>query len=57
MLQCWKAERSERPSFAKITRVIDKWITSPETINDKVNLEQLPDERSALINQAPNFED
>ena len=46
MLQCWKAERSERPTFAKITRVIDKWIRSPKTMNDKINLEQLFDELS-----------
>ncbi|XP_028394329.1 ephrin type-B receptor 3-like [Dendronephthya gigantea] len=37
MLHCWKAERSERPSFAQITIVIDRWIRSPETLNHEVN--------------------
>lgn len=38
MLQCWKADRSERPGFAKITMVIDKWIRSPGTTQDEINL-------------------
>ena len=37
MLHCWKAERGERPSFAQINIVIDRWITSPETMDDEVN--------------------
>jgi hypothetical protein len=36
MLQCWKAEKNERPSFARITIVIDKWIRSPETMNNEI---------------------
>ncbi|CAB4014881.1 ephrin type-A receptor 5 isoform X5, partial [Paramuricea clavata] len=37
MLQCWKAERGGRPSFAQITIVIDRWIRSPETMDDEAN--------------------
>jgi hypothetical protein len=35
MLQCWKDERRERPSFEKIAAVIETWIISPETMNDE----------------------
>ena len=38
MLQCWIAERSERPDFALITMLIDKWIRFPETMKDEINL-------------------
>ena len=38
MLECWKAERNERPSFAKMTLIIDKWIRSPETMQDEIDL-------------------
>ena len=34
MMECWNAVRRDRPSFAEITSVIDKWIRSPETMND-----------------------
>ena len=37
MLQCWSAERRDRPSFAKIVVIIEKWIRSPETMNDDIS--------------------
>jgi hypothetical protein len=37
MLQCWKADRGERPSFAQICVVIDRWIRSPETMDDEAD--------------------
>ena len=41
MLQCWKGERSERPTFAKITMVIDKWMRSPETMEDEIDCSKI----------------
>ena len=37
MLLCWKKNRGERPTFPDITRVIDGWIRSPETVDDLVD--------------------
>ncbi len=37
MFQCWNADRGERPSFAQITIVIDRWIRSPETMDDEAD--------------------
>ena len=37
MSLCWKKNRGERPTFPDITRVIDGWIRSPETVDDLVD--------------------
>ena len=37
MLQCWETERSDRPNFADITIIIDRWIRSPETMDKDIN--------------------
>ncbi|XP_028394325.1 ephrin type-A receptor 2-like isoform X3 [Dendronephthya gigantea] len=37
MLQCWEAERGDRPNFTDITIVIDRWIKSPEKMDDDIN--------------------
>ncbi|XP_046850241.1 ephrin type-B receptor 2-like [Xenia sp. Carnegie-2017] len=32
MHMCWEADRSQRPEFASIVKIIDEWIRSPETL-------------------------
>ena len=38
MLDCWKKNRNERPSFAEITAVVDRLIRSPETMENDVDI-------------------
>ena len=38
MKECWKKERTERPSFAEINVVIDGWIQVPKTMEGDVDL-------------------
>lgn len=38
MMQCWKAERTERPNFTELNVVLDGWIQSPKTMEGDVDL-------------------
>ncbi|XP_028394326.1 ephrin type-B receptor 2-like [Dendronephthya gigantea] len=38
MLQCWKAERIERPNFTELNVVLDGWIQLPKTMEGEVDL-------------------
>ena len=37
MLRCWNEERAERPTFAQINIVIDRWLRSPDTLDNDVD--------------------
>ena len=34
MMECWKADRSQRPAFADIVEMLDRWIRNPYLLKD-----------------------
>ncbi|XP_028394331.1 ephrin type-B receptor 2-like [Dendronephthya gigantea] len=34
MTECWKTDRTKRPAFKEIVRIIDEWIQNPEKLNE-----------------------
>jgi hypothetical protein len=38
MKECWVSNRTKRPPFKEIVRIIDEWIKYPEKLEDYVNV-------------------
>ena len=35
MMECWEADRTKRPGFPDILKIVDEWIRSPEKLKEE----------------------